>query len=412
MKNARLLSLLSFAFGSALTLFICTFGPPEPVSIRAREHTEGFSQWVSASRNNHHVGTLEAVEISLANPDGTFPDREARLRKPEWVFENASEPELARFLDNCPLEHDERGLILDRHHWQISSNGCIIRPSDQLIWGLNPLARQRVYALLAASPRNYSQQFPFRFPLNTFENRLKESGLAPSRVEKLKTLTYTNAGVVCFADLYSARDYLDPAEFNRFVETLCAVPAYLLRLRLDPECNLDEIIHYWGRGGREKLIAPLLTSIARVPGGGSINISYLLPTFARLRVYTYPVDWNSQRVEEQDCVFSALNFFNDNLNTNLFNRSEQLRILTTEYAPVHGEPVLGDLVTLVNANNELFHACVYIADGFVFTKNGSNPAQPWILMKLSDMLLMYESVEKPKTIAYLRHKGLDLALRR
>src|SRR6185436_1831323 len=265
MKNARLLSLLSFAFGSALTLFIGTFGPPEPVSIRAREHTEGFSQWVSASRNNHHVGTLEAVEISLANPDGTFPDREARLRKPEWVFENASEPELARFLDNCPLEHDERGLILDRHHWQISSNGCIIRPSDQLIWGLNPLARQRVYALLAASPRNYSQQFPFRFPLNTFENRLKESGLAPSRVEKLKTLTYTNAGVVCFADLYSARDYLDPAEFNRFVETLCAVPAYLLRLRLDPECNLDEIIHYWGRGGREKLIAPLLTSIARVP---------------------------------------------------------------------------------------------------------------------------------------------------
>ena len=100
------------------------------------------------------------------------------------------------------------------------------------------------------------------------------------------------------------------------------MPAYLLRLRLDPECNLDEIIHYWGRGGREKLIAPLLTSIARVPGGGSINISYLLPTFARLRVYTYPVDWSSQRVEEQDCVFSALNFFNDNLNTNLFNREQ------------------------------------------------------------------------------------------
>ena len=122
--------------------------------------------------------------------------------------------------------------------------------------------------------------------------------------------------------------------------------------------------------------------------------------------------WPSAHIAEEDCVFSALNFFNDTINTNLFDRAEQARILKTEYGPVQGEPALGDLVTLINGNNELFHACVYIADGFVFTKNGSNTAQPWILMKLSDMLTTYESLEKPRTIAYLRHKGPIMAMSR
>ena len=63
---------------------------------------------------------------------------------------------------------------------------------------------------------------------------------ALARIEKLKTLTYTNAGNLCFADLYCARGYLDYAEFNRFVETLSAVPASsssLITSSLAPPCS-------------------------------------------------------------------------------------------------------------------------------------------------------------------------------
>ena len=116
-----------------------------------------------------------------------------------------------------------------------------------------------------------------------------------------------------------------------------------------------------------------------------------------------------QSPELQDCVFTALNFFNDFPNTNLFNRAEQARVMNSEYAPVKGEPTLGDLVNLLNAEKEVFHSCVYIAEGFVFTKNGSNPSQPWILMKLADMLAMYDSLEKPKSVVYLRRKDFSMA---
>src|SRR3954468_2310720 len=99
MKNARLCCFVSFAFGSALTLFLCTLGPSQPVQISAREHPEGLDQWSSAVSNGRHSGTIEAVEIPLANPDGTFADREDRLRKPEWLFENFCETGLVHFLE-------------------------------------------------------------------------------------------------------------------------------------------------------------------------------------------------------------------------------------------------------------------------------------------------------------------------
>ena len=330
--------------------------------------------------------------------------------KPDLALLDLHMPELDGLGVIRALKKDEIPLIFDKRNWAISSNDCTITPSQELIWGLNPVGRQQIYAALARDSRNYSQAFPFRFPFdNGFEAKFKDSGISSRRLEKIKSLTYTNSGSLCFCDLYAAHNYLDAGEFNRFAEVLCAVPAYLLRLHLDSDSNLDELIRYWGRGGREKLIAPLLSSIARVPGGSAINVSYLLPTFARLRVYTYPGAWEVQNPELQDCIFTALNFFNDFPNTNLFNRIEQARVMNSEYAPVKGEPILGDLVNLLNAENEVFHSCVYIVEGFVFTKNGSNPSQPWILMKLGDMLAMYDSLEKPKTVVYLRCKDFSMA---
>ena len=39
---------------------------------------------------------------------------------------------------------------------------------------------------------------------------------------------------------------------------------------------------------RGKAMKPFLASLARVPGGISVSISYFLPEFARMRLYTYP----------------------------------------------------------------------------------------------------------------------------
>src|SRR2546426_8409595 len=41
---------------------------------------------------------------------------------------------------------------------------------------------------------------------------------------------------------------------------------------------------------------------------------------------------------------------------------------------------------------------------FVFTKNGINPAQPWVLMKMSDMLLTYYGPRNSGRMMVLRRR--------
>jgi hypothetical protein len=49
------------------------------------------------------------------------------------------------------------------------------------------------------------------------------------------------------------------------------------------------------------------------------------------------------------------------------------------------------------------HMCAYIADDVVFTKNGANIQQPWVLMKLSEMLSSYEKDKPYEIYTYRRN---------
>ena len=58
----------------------------------------------------------------------------------------------------------------------------------------------------------------------------------------------------------------------------------------------------------------------------------------------------------------------------------------------------------MNSEAKPIHVCVYIAENFVFTKNGVNPGQPWVLMRLPDILPPYFGPNKPGRILCLRHR--------
>ena len=81
------------------------------------------------------------------------------------------------------------------------------------------------------------------------------------------------------------------------------------------------------------------------------------------------------------------------------NEKPVANLSDSEYAPVQGEPVPGDLVNLVNDRREVVHTAVYIGDGFVCAKNGVQAAQPWSVMKLTEMQALYQSEGR---VVYLR----------
>jgi hypothetical protein len=226
----------------------------------------------------------------------------------------------------------------------------------------------------------------------------------PRNVNKISRLAYTVSSVTYFADLQAVRAVLTSVEFEKLAGALHATPAVALRLCVTPSSDLNTLIKYWGRGGRENAIKPLLTALSKVPGGTSIDISCLLPPFARDRLYTYPVSWNDPAITREDCFFTAMNFFHETPDTNFFNGNYTQAILCNDFVRVTGRPAYGDLVGVLNPTKGIVHMCVYIAKDFVFTKNGVDRAQPWVLMRMDSMLRAYRSPQDPAQIIFFRRQ--------
>jgi len=152
-----------------------------------------------------------------------------------------------------------------------------------------------------------------------------------------------------------------------------------------------------------KDLRPLFESQKRLPDGGSISILYLLPPIAREKLFTTPLP-SIAGEKMPDCHWTALNYFNETPDPKMSDNDYASRYISDNYYQIAKPGVAGDLVLLLNPQDQVIHSSVYIADDVVFTKNGINYAQPWILMKIDDMHGSYSRLA-PVKVAYMRRKG-------
>ena len=349
-------------------------------------------------------GELDALKIPLASIDEIAQMADERSGKPHWVFENCTKSQLIRYFQAADLRSRERAVLLNQRYWTTRSNGCEISPPESVVYALDQGSRTRLYAVLAKSEFNSAQRWPFRFAANRFQDDLRGIGLEGAEIMRLENLTYSNATTVCLADLGIAKRILKKSSFENFVELLYSTPAYRLRVHVNPDSDADALAAYWGRGGREKQIRPLLKSLTHVPGGAHLNVLALLPEFARDRLYTYPDDRDDPNAARQDCAYTALNFFNRVEDTNYLSPQFVQKTLMRDYAPVEGGLTFGDLVQLADEKGMIFHMAVYLAGDFIFTKNGVSRTEPWTIMKLADMLMLYYANREDGQILFLRKK--------
>jgi hypothetical protein len=347
-------------------------------------------------------GRIEALRIPLSNPAGKLPDQAERLKATSWFFEDYSEDRLDAFFRtlHAPVPHLK--ALLDRETWNVKSNGCVVSPLPALVWSLPREVRQRIYAVLSKSPSNYPQRFPFRFPQDGFARCLGAAGLSVRNVQRLERLTYSDEPSVCFADLEAAKESLNDADFEDLVETLYQIPTYRLRLHVAPHANINALVNYWGKGGRTNLIRPMLKALSKVPNGASISIHSSCRRMRDCGSTLIPRHGPTRPAAQQDCLYTAMNFFNDPPDTNFFDKAYAERILASKYSPVNEQPTFGDVVMLLDTANKPIHACVYIVSDFVFTKNGINESQPWVFMNMHDVLLTYYGLNEPQHVIVLR----------
>jgi hypothetical protein len=265
--------------------------------------------------------------------------------------------------------------------------------------------RSKFYGKLARLPGNPYMTYPFCFPRKSFQQWFGDSSHDTRQMATARKLFYPRGDGVCFSDIeFLLRQPSSDEERMDILKTLSRQSAVLVRVRVRPDTDIDRLMDYWRQGVSTKDLRPLVESTARLQDGATISLLYFLPKFARDRLYTFPMlSWEPDPV--MDCHWSTMNFFNDPPDNRFTGTTNTVPYLQTNYDLVPKPDHYGDVILIQNSEGKTLHSAVHIADDIVFTKNGYNAAQPWMLMHLGDLLVRYTADAPPKVLVYRKRNS-------
>lgn len=347
-------------------------------------------------------GELITSDVQLENPEEYLATDFDTNRPAVWVFAGMSVEKVRAQLGQCGLTPGQIEQALAPANLSTTPTDTSVTPGPELILALSAEVRGKLYSFLAHNPANIYMYFPACFPAHTFDLAMHESHVAPETIALVKPLLYQRGPAQYFSDHSVVMQRIASAEQRLLLlKALSRQPAVLARLRVRPTTDVDKLLGYWtaAPGVRFKDLRPLLESLQRLPEGGSVSLMYLLPPFARERLYTFPLPPRTGE-PAMDCHWSSLNFFNEQPDDRFGNPGYAASVLTKNYYPVQKPSTYGDVIVLVDEKNNGLHSAVYIADNIVFTKNGNSHQQPWILMRLDNLLATYSVKGNVRPIVY------------
>lgn len=352
-------------------------------------------------------GELDYAPIMLSPPLELVPESAPAVsHEVLWRFPGTSSSALGSLLGEIGLPEPLRAELLSTATLDAAIGGFVVRPSRETVIGLSREHRAKLYITLAAYPENGDQVKAFRFCGDSPEEWFVRSRISDETKKLVLPLIYQHGGYQFFADLRSIENSLtDKEERLRLLKTLSRESTFLVKLKVTAKSDIDALVAYWGRGGRAKDVRPILESLATVEGGEKIDIVHLLPSFARGRIYSYPVPVEKGGAVNHDCHWSSFNFFSQTPDDRFCEDAEVTQTLNRDYYRVFGNYQLGDLVLYFASDEDFVHSAVYIADDFVFTKNGNLSSRPWMFTRLDDMKSFYPAI-KPLEVRFYRRKDI------
>lgn len=355
-----------------------------------------------ASAGQGPWGTLSLTPIVISPPLEYVSAEWGRNAPAEWVFPDSTTDIVSGSLASAGLSPEHIAQLMPRARVEPRIRGVVIQPPPEIVRSLTPEVRARLYTQLSTSTLNFDQAQSFRFLGKTTGDWFGGTMMSTATRQIVEPLVYTDGDFLHFADIESVRSLIpSPQERQYLAKALLRNATVLVRLSVDPASDINALATYWGTGGRRTDIRPLLESVAQSGDSRRIDIVHLLPAFARDHLYRYPkiqtADLNRPLLA--NCLWSSLNFFEDQPDDRYLDVQFALNALRTEYYVVEHGFQLGDIVALVDDEGDLFHVAVYLADGLMFTKNGTSPVAPWTIMTIDHLKDFYRRrADNPRLI--------------
>jgi hypothetical protein len=349
-------------------------------------------------------GQLEVTPIVIERPEEYFQEDKIVLPPVRWHFPGFTPVQLENFFRALNPPPELLARLLDTNHWHVGGQTVVIQPPLELVRDLTPDLRMRLYAELARHPENLTHRYPFVYRPDGFDEWFARSELSAETLAALRRMMCVQNNRLCFYDAHYFRLTLPTNEVKALARALSRVPTLLVTLRVPERAEVGPLLDYWGSPRRNRNLKPLLESMARAPGGASINVSYFFPSLAQSLLYTYPHPTNRFMVRAPDCFWTSMNFGRETPDHRFLDSQYIQACLAAEYERVDKPSRFGDVILLFEPGPvwRAVHMCVYIADDIVFTKNGADVYQPWVLMRLPDMLIHYPSETPLQMTAYRR----------
>jgi len=350
-------------------------------------------------------GTLLTRDIELERPTEFLTEEVARPQPEKWRFNGLNTDGVRALLAKDGLAPDQIGSLLAAINVTMDAKGLVITPPGQFFESLDAVTRQKLYTGLAGLGVDVYLDFPYIFPGHKIDDIYADPRLHPEDLALLKKLVYVNGSASQLGDyeyLLNCIPTMDRrAAMTRVLSGQAAVFAALV---IKPDTDIDKLAAYWGSVPNVRFtdMVPLMEALKQLPEGGNLSLFYLLPKFARDRLYTFPLP-PQQGDPVMDCHWSTFNFGNEMPDNRFNDPSYTVDYLRKNFYQISAPSMYGDILLLMNDRQEIKHSAVYLADDLVFTKNGNNFRQPWMLMHIPDLLATYPSTPPMKAI-YMRPK--------
>ncbi len=350
-------------------------------------------------------GELVTRDISLERPVEYVGQEVANPQPEVWFFNGLNAAAVKGLLLKAGLTDAQAAAALAPGAYTETAAGTQLTPTADFFYALDAATRAKLFTALTGLGVNLYFDYPYIFPAGTIEAIYADSRLDPADVALLKRLVYPNGTAQQLSDDQFLLTQIPTAQRRiALTRAMSRQSAVIGRLLIKPDTDIDKIAAYWGTVPNVRFtdLRPLLEALKRLPEGGDISLLYLMPKFARDRLYTFPLP--AQAGDPiMDCHWTTFNFSNETPDNRFNDPNFAVQYIQKNYYQISAPSQYGDILLLMNDRNEIKHSATYLADDLVYTKNGNNYRQPWMLMRIPDLLATYPSTPAMRPI-YMRLK--------
>jgi hypothetical protein len=351
-------------------------------------------------------GELDYFTVYLEASNAILKSMELPTYDTVWKFVGYSDDQVAKVIESVKIPAEIQAELLDRKKWRHEDKSVSIFPSREAVLGLPTEARISIYGVLGRWEENTFYHEPDVIAGNDVRAWLQRANLSEEVLEAIEKLAYQRGKNLVFADQpLVLRMVQTEDERLRIRKALSRTPTLVVKLRLTPETDVAKLADYWGGYSKTKDMLPFLESMSQVGTLNMVDIIHLLPGTPRRLLYTFPTQNHGRSGYYPDCHWSSLNFSNFDPLDRLADPTMATAYTLENYTRIAaGETYrFGDVLFFMDGGTgNAIHSCVYLADDIVYTKNGRSPLEPWVLMKLDEVISFYAMFYQPQVACYRR----------